>query len=393
NVSGRDLENLTFTIGESELTGVNCQSLLDQEPCSISFKDSSMRSLASNNIADFTIKSNGEVVYKDVVYYYDTIDNTKGRSVDVNKLDKLATIKLYTQFSDNTEITVTDETQNDSDGITLESAQNQNYITVKLKPTANTKLGEHKIRIDVKDKNGTVERFYTSIQVHNTNGMTINNNNNVLTSYTGSLTDVVIPYGVTEIANFTFDNYPVRPSGGLTSVVIPDGVRTIGIRAFASNDKLSTVVIPNGVTTIGLHAFSYSTQLTSAVLPEGITIISSNLFSNTKLTSVKIPDSVISIKYGAFWQSTFTSIKIPKNVTTIEDKAFELVPLSSVVIPKSVIKIGSEAFYQGHPTKLQSVIICRNKEPSSAYDFAHDAFKNFDNNKIIWDPNHQECQK
>uniref|UniRef100_UPI001956787A leucine-rich repeat domain-containing protein n=1 Tax=Fastidiosibacter lacustris TaxID=2056695 RepID=UPI001956787A len=384
NVSGRDLENLTFTIGESELTGVNCQSLLDQEPCSISFKDSSMHLLASNSIADFTIKSNGEVVYKDVVYYYDTIDNTQGRSVDVNDLAKLATIKLYTRSFTDPTITVTDETQNNSVGVTLESAQNQNYITIKLKPTANTKLGEHKIRIDVKDKNGTVEHFYTSIQVHNTDGMTIQNG--VLSNYIGSLTDVVIPYGVTEISTSAFENR-------LTSVVIPASVRKIGQAAFYYNTTLSTVIIPNSVTDIGPLAFFYGVQLTSAILPEGITIISSSLFGNTRLASVKIPDSVKRIESYAFSTKFLTSIKIPNKVTFIGDEAFAAAPLTSVVIPNSVTTIGNQAFYQIDPTKLKSVIICRNKEPSSAYDFHQEAFMNFNTDEIIWNPNHQECQK
>lgn len=83
----------------------------------------------------------------------------------------------------------------------------------------------------------------------------------VLSAYYGDEIDVVIPDGVTEIAEeaFAFDDE-------LTSVIIPDGVNTIGEGAFAECVNLKSVKIPASVKKIAKHSFDGCEDLTVTAL-------------------------------------------------------------------------------------------------------------------------------
>ena len=64
------------------------------------------------------------------------------------------------------------------------------------------------------------------------------------------ITDLVIPEGVTEINDSTFESYKK-----LTSVTIPEGVTSIGSNAFRGCSSLTSVRIPSSVTEICYAAF------------------------------------------------------------------------------------------------------------------------------------------
>ena len=93
--------------------------------------------------------------------------------------------------------------------------------------------------------------------------------------------DVIIPYGITDIAGDSFSDRK------LTLVIIPNSVTYIGNNAF-SNNKLTSVTIPNNVTFIGNHAF-YNNQLISVTSPNNA-FIGIDAFSNNQLDS-EIPSS------------------------------------------------------------------------------------------------------
>jgi hypothetical protein len=179
-----------------------------------------------------------------------------------------------------------------------------------------------------------------------------------LAFYNNQLISVVIPDSVTSIDNSAFSH------NQLTSVVIPNSVVTIGAYAFASN-RLTSVVIPDSVVTIGAFAFT-SNRLTSVVISNSITIIEGSVFFDNRLTSVVIPDSVTIIKDWAFYGNQLTSIIIPDSVVTIGAYAFYNNRLTSVVIPNSVVTIGDLAFYNN---QLISVVI-----PNSVTTIGADAF-------------------
>ncbi len=153
------------------------------------------------------------------------------------------------------------------------------------------------------------------------------------------LTSIIIPNGVTEIADGTF-----RDCSSLSSISIPNTVKSIGNFAFQNCTSLSSVTIPSSVTSIGTQAFSYCTDLTSAVIQEGVTTIESSAFSGcSSLTSINIPKGVTTIRTSTFSSClSLTSVTIPNSVTSIEANAFSgCSSLASITIPNSVTWIGN----------------------------------------------------
>ncbi len=74
------------------------------------------------------------------------------------------------------------------------------------------------------------------------------------------VTDLVIPYGVSEIKSLAFERCFC-----LTSIEIPNSVTSIGSGAFSYCSGLTSVTIPNSVTSIGSDAFYKCSNLKKAI--------------------------------------------------------------------------------------------------------------------------------
>lgn len=113
--------------------------------------------------------------------------------------------------------------------------------------------------------------------------------NNVITS-------IIIPEGVTEIGDNTFENWT-----SLESVTLPSTLTSIGKYAFQGCTSLTSINIPSGVTEIKVGTFNGCSSLTSITLPSALTRIDSGAFKNcTSLTSITIPSSVTYVNYRVF---------------------------------------------------------------------------------------------
>ena len=170
------------------------------------------------------------------------------------------------------------------------------------------------------------------------------------------VTSLVIPYGITEIKDYTFFG-----CGSLTNVTIPDSVTSIGKWVFYLCKSMKNVTIGDGVTSIGEYAFPTVPSLTNVYISDivawcNITFgntdanplyFAKNLYLNNGLvTNLHIPDGVTSIKDYAFYDcNSLTSITIPDSVTTIGDMAFDnCTSLKSIVIGNGVTSIENFAF-------------------------------------------------
>ncbi len=127
-----------------------------------------------------------------------------------------------------------------------------------------------------------------------------------------SLTDVVIPEGITEISSDAF-----RDLGTLSSIVWPSTLVTIGTRAFFGCDGLASINIPETVETIGQNAFSNCNNLSSVTLNEGLETIGINAFYlSGSLASINIPSTVTTISNGAFLGcSSSLNVSVPCTIS------------------------------------------------------------------------------
>ena len=118
-----------------------------------------------------------------------------------------------------------------------------------------------------------------------------------LIKYSGTDSEVVIPYGVTKISACVFGY-----NQNIEKVVIPDSVTEIGEHAFEYCGRLHTVIIPDGVSKIGKGAFIHCDRLKDITLPPALTEIENRTFKNcAKLTDVRIPEGVTRIGRLAFY--------------------------------------------------------------------------------------------
>ena len=216
----------------------------------------------------------------------------------------------------------------------------------------------------------------------------------IITRYTGSATEIVIPDTIDSKPVTSIGNKAFYDCTSLTSVNIPNSVTSIGNSAFEKCMNLTSINIPNSVTSIEYCAFGGCTSLTSIEIPHSVTFIGDCAFTkctsltgitvnenNTSYTSVNgvlfnkdktaliqypggkddtsycIPDGVTSIKTEAFAYCTnLESIDISDSVTSIGDRTFlNCTSLSNIIIPNSVTSIGFSTF--SNCRSLTSIVI------------------------------------
>ena len=86
---------------------------------------------------------------------------------------------------------------------------------------------------------------------------------------------IIIPYGVTKIANYAF-----AYCSNLVSVSMPVTLKTIDDYAFLDCAALPTVAIPDSVTSIGNYAFGNCRKLSGVTIPSGVQALSTSAFNN-----------------------------------------------------------------------------------------------------------------
>ena len=146
--------------------------------------------------------------------------------------------------------------------------------------------------------------------------------------------------------------------GSLTEVVIPQGVSSISKGTFAHCSNLLRVDIPESVTSIREGAFAYCGALVNVDLPENLRNLGRDVFLwCTSLTSMRIPDRVAYLSPGVFAHChSLVNVVLPERLTRIGDNAFyECLALPEINIPINVESLGLESFM--HCEGLASVRI------------------------------------
>ena len=147
----------------------------------------------------------------------------------------------------------------------------------------------------------------------------------------------------------------------LTEIVIPAGVTKIGNNAFMGCKKLTRITIPCGVAEIGNGAFGDCERLAGTItIPGSVKRIGDDAFSNCKLDTIYYGGTLEDWCTGnydcSFAQSkhvilsdgtdlkALTAIEIPEGARRIESGMTSGESLTSITIPKSVKEVGKGAF-------------------------------------------------
>ena len=177
-----------------------------------------------------------------------------------------------------------------------------------------------------------------------------NDGSKSLMEYTGNETTVMIPEGVTDIADGAFEGNRL-----ITSVELPSTLKSIGERAFKGCSALNNVLLPTGLVYIGPNAFEDCDSLESIEIPAGVRVISNYAFYNCdSLKRVVLHEGLEVIGDGSFVYSyMLTEIALPSTLTSIGADAFIGMGANahtehSIVIPSGVSTIGQNAFDSCH---------------------------------------------
>lgn len=180
--------------------------------------------------------------------------------------------------------------------------------------------------------------------------------------------NIVVPEGITKIANNVFYNYTnlkeVTLPSSITSIEnsafyrcfdmlltgneLPSSLTSIGSDAFNEATKVIISKIPAGVTVlndrtfydckglenldlshitrIGSGCFSYCSNLASVILSQELTSLGSDVFKGTKIVQIDLPIGVVTIPYRCFYDTPLMKAIFKGNIRTIESDAFYKCP-------------------------------------------------------------------
>ena len=143
--------------------------------------------------------------------------------------------------------------------------------------------------------------------------------------------------------------------GYAAEVVVPDGITEIADSAFSSCD-VEQIVLPSTLVKINNDAFYGTRKLRSINLPDNLRYIGRGAFYKSGIQSIKIPPKIRRIAGELFSYSAIEEIYIPHGVKVIDFKAFSnCYHLSKIEIPESVDEIGENAFFEAK--RLKEVVI------------------------------------
>jgi hypothetical protein len=132
----------------------------------------------------------------------------------------------------------------------------------------------------------------------------------------GSVTEFVIPEGITKIRGYAF-NFCTE----LIKVSVPSSVQIFDAFSFANCVNLQIINIPYGVTTISADVFHYCNKLLSLTIPASVTTIGTsalNTGSTTNKATFRFEGTTPpSIESSTFYASYLDKIEVPMSAVDV----------------------------------------------------------------------------
>ncbi len=165
--------------------------------------------------------------------------------------------------------------------------------------------------------------------------------NGYLSRYTGTESEVVLPYGIETIGNAAFEWCEE-----IEKIIIPEGVTDISEDAFYGCKNLRDVSLPSTLTSIGAGAFSGCASLHTIILPEGLENIGAGAFEWSGIESIDLPTKIRFIKNNTFRKCrNLKKVVINQNCIGLGDNAFfGCSNLDEIELSENTESIGKECF-------------------------------------------------
>lgn len=188
--------------------------------------------------------------------------------------------------------------------------------------------------------------------------VTLNPNLKVLGGFENNtwVRNITIPEGVTDITENCFNGCQI------TRIALPTHMKSIGRKAFSTNERLASVTMPQTLLTMGQGAFEHCYALTSIVIPDSLRIIPKEAFNSCiRLRSVTWNNDVEEIGDYAFWalsqfsQTHITHLDFPASLKKIGECAFGACTnnLRSVTFYGQVDTLGNSVFEGANLQKIR----------------------------------------
>ena len=164
----------------------------------------------------------------------------------------------------------------------------------------------------------------------------------ILLKYIGAESRVIVPEGITRIAEEAFAG-----KENIDKIILPESLREIGAEAFRDCLLLQTIQLPEGVERIGWGAFENCVKLLRVSLPPQITVVEARTFRHCRaLQEIQFPKGLLTIEESAFYGcDVLKRLCFPESLTLIGEMAFYCCKgLKEVRLPSRTICVKSLAF-------------------------------------------------
>ncbi len=166
----------------------------------------------------------------------------------------------------------------------------------------------------------------------------------ILLKYLGTESRVVVPEGITVIAEEAFAG-----NEAINRVILPESLQEIGAGAFRNCLLLQTIPFPQSVRRIGAGAFENCVKLIRAILPQRLSKIEFGVFKHCQvLKEVSLGEYLEEIGEQAFYGChSLKEVSFPVSLISVKEMAFyRCSSLKEILLPEQMEYVGSLAFAQ-----------------------------------------------
>lgn len=166
----------------------------------------------------------------------------------------------------------------------------------------------------------------------------------ILLNYLGNESRVLVPDGITRIAEEAFAG-----KEAIDRVILPESLTEIGAGAFRDCLLLQNISFPDRLIRIGAGAFEHCVKLLRIVLPPKLTHLEDRVFKHChKLKEIAFPDCLLTIGEQAFYGCrSLHKVHFPNHLSSIGTMAFyRCRGLNEICLLPETASVGNLAFAQ-----------------------------------------------